>query len=100
MNTVYRLSNFGFVLLLFFGSLHVCAQTGIGTTAPNAAAKLEIASTDKGLLIPRMTKAQREAITLTAAANGLMVYQTDGTAGLYYYNGSAWIYIIKSTSNV
>lgn len=64
------------------------AQTGIGTTAPNASAKLEIASTDKGLLIPRMTKAQREAITLTASANGLMVYQTDDLAG-FYVNTSA-----------
>lgn len=64
------------------------AQTGIGTTTPNAAAKLEIASTDKGLLIPRMTKAQREAITLSAAANGLMVYQTDDLAG-FYVNTSA-----------
>jgi hypothetical protein len=64
------------------------AQTAIGTTAPNASAKLEIASTDKGLLIPRMTKAQREAITLSAAANGLMVYQTDDLAG-FYVNTSA-----------
>jgi hypothetical protein len=64
------------------------AQTGIGTTAPNASAKLEIASTDKGLLIPRMTKAQREAITLTASSNGLMVYQTDDLAG-FYVNTSA-----------
>jgi hypothetical protein len=64
------------------------AQTGIGTTTPNAAAKLEIASTDKGLLIPRMTKAQREAITLSAAANGLMVYQTDDLVG-FYVNTSA-----------
>jgi hypothetical protein len=64
------------------------AQTAIGTTAPNASAKLEIASTDKGLLIPRMTKEQREAITLSAAANGLMVYQTDDLAG-FYVNTSA-----------
>jgi hypothetical protein len=64
------------------------AQTAIGTTAPNASAKLEIASTDKGLLIPRMTKAQREAITLSSAANGLMVYQTDDLAG-FYVNTSA-----------
>ena len=64
------------------------AQTGIGTSAPNASAKLEIASTDKGLLIPRMTKAQREAITLSTAANGLMVYQTDDLAG-FYVNTSA-----------
>ena len=74
------------VVLLF--ALKVKAQTGIGTTVPNASAKLDIASTDKGLLIPRMTKAQREAITLSAAANGLMVYQTDDLAG-FYVNTSA-----------
>ncbi len=62
---------------------HSFAQTGIGTTTPNASAKLEIAATDKGLLIPRMTKTQREAITLSSAANGLMVYQTDDLAGFY-----------------
>ena len=74
--------------VLFIASfLFVCslveAQTGIGTTTPNASAKLEVASTDKGLLIPRMTKAQREAITLSGAANGLLVYQTDDLAGFY-----------------
>ena len=68
--------------LLFIGFV-ATAQTGIGTTTPNASAKLEIAATDKGLLIPRMTKTQREAITLSSAANGLMVYQTDDLAGFY-----------------
>jgi hypothetical protein len=63
------------------------AQTGIGTTTPNASAKLEIAATDKGILIPRMTKTQRESITLTTAANGLLVYQTDDVVG-FYVNGS------------
>lgn len=67
---------------------HSNAQTGIGTTTPNAAAKLEIASTDKGLLIPRMTKAQRESITLAAAANGLLVYQTDDVVGFYVNNST------------
>jgi len=75
-----------FLTITFLSNVN--AQTGIGTTTPNAAAKLEIASTDKGLLIPRMTKAQREAITLSAAANGLMVYQTDDLAG-FYVNTSA-----------
>jgi hypothetical protein len=69
------------VILLFCG--YLSAQTGIGTTTPNTSAKLEIASTDKGLLIPRMTKAQREAITLSSAANGLMVYQIDDLTGFY-----------------
>jgi hypothetical protein len=75
-----------FLTITFLSNVN--AQTGIGTTVPNASAKLEIASTDKGLLIPRMTKAQREAITLSAAANGLMVYQTDDLAG-FYVNTSA-----------
>jgi hypothetical protein len=71
-----------YIIFLFLGFVGL-AQTGIGTTTPNTSAKLEIASTDKGLLIPRMTKAQREAITLPTAANGLMVYQTDDLTGFY-----------------
>jgi hypothetical protein len=71
------------LFFLIVNLLQLSAQTGIGTTTPNASAKLEIAATDKGLLIPRMTKAQRETITLSSAANGLMVYQTDDLTGFY-----------------
>ena len=71
------------LFFLIVNLLQLNAQTGIGTTTPNASAKLEIAATDKGLLIPRMTKAQREAITLSSAANGLIVYQTDDLTGFY-----------------
>jgi len=49
---------------------------------------LDITSTTGGLLIPRMTETQRDAIS--PAATGLMIYQTDGTVGFYYYNGSSW----------
>ena len=85
--------------LLFFAvfilPLQLLAQTGIGTTTPNIAAKLDVTSTDKGLLIPRMTKAQREAITLSSAANGLLVYQTDDLTGFYVNTSTntsvAWI---------
>jgi hypothetical protein len=72
-----------FIFFFTVFALKVIAQTAIGTITPNAAAKLEIASTDKGLLIPRMTKVQREAMILSAAANGLLVYQTDDLAGFY-----------------
>lgn len=77
------------ILLIFtlFLISSTSAQTGIGTTAPNASAKLEIAATDKGLLIPRMTSAQRTAIT--SPANGLLVYQTDGVTGFYVNTGTA-----------
>ena len=76
-------------LLLFFGLfvLQLHGQTGIGTTTPNASAKLEVAATDKGFLLPRMTATQRSAIA--TPANGLLVYQTDGDAGFYVNTGSS-----------
>jgi Chaperone of endosialidase len=58
-----------------------------GSAADNSA-MLDIKSTGKGLLIPRLTAAQKTAIA--TPATGLLIYQTDGTAGFYYYNGSAW----------
>lgn len=68
-------------------TVQVLAQTGIGTTTPNASAKLEVAATDKGFLLPRMTAAQRAAIV--TPANGLLVYQTDGVAGFYVNTGTS-----------
>ncbi len=75
------------IIVGLFLTSQMYAQTGIGTTAPNASAKLEIASTDKGLLIPRMTSAQRGLISLPA--NGLLVYQTDGVIGFYVNSGTS-----------
>ncbi|HEX5150939.1 MAG TPA: tail fiber domain-containing protein [Parafilimonas sp.] len=70
---------------------------GIGTTSPNSSSLLEIKSTTKGVLIPRMTKAQRDAIV--TPATGLLIYQTNGTTGFYYYNGSAWNAISTKGAN-
>lgn len=56
----------------------------------HASAQLQVDSTTRGFLPPRMTAAQKTAINGGAPATGLMVYQTDSTAGPYYYNGSAW----------
>jgi hypothetical protein len=64
------------------------AQVGINNENPDASAALDITSTTGGLLVPRMTETQRDAIS--PAATGLMIYQTDGTVGFYYYNGSSW----------
>lgn len=63
---------------------YIFSQTGsvgIGTTTPNASAILDIQSAEKGMLIPRMTMVQRDAII--NAANGLIIYQTDGRTGFY-----------------
>jgi len=61
-------------------------NVGIGNTAPAAAALLDIKSTTKGILIPRMTMAQRDAIAVSAAVNGMLIYQTNNAPGFYYYN--------------
>jgi hypothetical protein len=62
-------------------------NVGIGTTSPNASALLDVTSTTQGLLPPRMTTTQRNAISSPAA--GLMIYNTT-TNKLNFYNGSAW----------
>ncbi len=72
-------------------------SAGIGTVAPNASSLLEMVSTSKGLLIPRMTKAQRDAIA--TPATGLMIYQTNSTPGFYYYSGTAWTAVSSKGAN-
>lgn len=65
---------------------------------PDGSAMLDVTSTDRGILIPRMTGVQRDAISTPAV--GLLVYQTDGTSGYYYYDGSDWVGIGSSTTGV
>lgn len=65
------------------------SQVGIGTTTdPDASSMLEIQSTSKGVLIPRMTTIQRDAIA--TPANGLLVFDTDRKS-FWFYNGTATI---------
>jgi len=76
-------------LLLF--SLYAFTQSvGINQSgaAPDASAMLDVNSTSKGFLIPRMTRTQRSAIT--SPAEGLMIYQTSSPSGFYIYNGTNW----------
>jgi hypothetical protein len=73
------------------------AQVGVGTATPNSSAMLDVNSTSKGLLAPRVTAAQRVAIS--NPATGLVVYQTNGTAGFYYNMGTPaspnWVVLLN-----
>jgi hypothetical protein len=92
-----------FVNGLFALAFGLCAQlafsqaVSIGTTntAPDPSAMLEMVSTTKGALIPRMTSAQRLAIA--APATGLLVYQNAAAGnfpmGFYYWDGVNWIFL-------
>jgi hypothetical protein len=79
-----------FIVAIYLGAtFDSCGQVGIGTSTPHTSAMLEVKSSAKGLLIPRMTTAQRNTLGATATA-GLMVYDTDLNR-FYYYTGSGWM---------
>ena len=63
------------------------AGVGINTSTPDASAQLDVASTSKGFLPPRMTTIQRDAIA--APAVGLVIYNTTSNC-LNFYIGSNW----------
>lgn len=98
MNTYQKLfSIFFFLLCLIPGIL--TAQVGVNATGadPDASAMLDVSSTDKGMLIPRMSTAQRDAIS--SPATGLMVFVTDDSS-FYYFNGTAWAGLGAGTSSI
>jgi hypothetical protein len=85
-----------FFLLSIFCTFfcHVIAQNiGIGTQNPHASAQLDVSSTTRGLLAPRMTTTQRNAIE--SPAKGLLVYDTQINS-LFHYNGSTWVNLAGS----
>jgi len=94
----------------------VNAQTGIGTTTPNASAKLDVSSSTQGFLPPRVALTATNAFapltgltgtTALATAAGLLIYNTAtaGTApnnvvpGYYFWNGTMWVNFIASNTS-
>lgn len=73
-------------LCAFSFPLTLQAQVGVGIEVPHESAQLEVLSDGKGILIPRIAKANRPA----SPAEGLLIYQTDDQPGFYYFAGSAW----------
>lgn len=86
-----------FLFGALFCSAKLMAQTntfpttgsaGIGTITPAGSAILDMTSTSQGMLAPRMTKAQRDAIV--SPATGLLIFQMNSQPGFYYYTGTGW----------
>ncbi len=81
------------------------AQVGIGTTSPNVKSLLDLSSHSYGLLIPRMTGAEKIDMALTSEDAGMMVFQTDVPVqltpkGLYTFDGTNWVApVLNGTSN-
>jgi hypothetical protein len=75
------------------------SQIGIGTTTPNSNSLLDLSSTERGFLPPRMSGQQKASLNLSSTDIGMMVYQTDvpqsplppSPKGLYYFDGNGWV---------
>ena len=81
--------------LVFYSS--VAQSLGVGTTTPNNSAMLDVQSSSKGMLIPRMTTAQRAAIS--SPATGLLVF--DNTTGSFWFKSAGnWIELVDTANNV
>ena len=100
---------FWIVVVFILGQVH--AQTGIGTTTPDASAKLEVSATNKGFLPPRVAlTATNSASPITNPANGLMVFNTvtaganpfQVVPGYYYWDGVGlkWVSLSTTVGNV
>jgi hypothetical protein len=79
------------IQVALLSSLSIYAQVGIGTTRPDASSELDISSTSKGLLMPRLTTTERDNISLPAI--GLMIFNTtlnDGQINLGTSSAPSW----------
>lgn len=92
---VKKLGFLSYIIALFFAPNFIAAQVGIGTNSPSASSVLDVESTTKGFLYPRMSNTQMLAIASPAA--GLMVFNTDAGA-LYSFDGNSFMYL-QSAAN-
>jgi hypothetical protein len=69
----------------------------VGDTQVDNSAALKITSSNKGILIPRLTISERNAINNPSTA--LLIFQTDNTPGFYYYDGTQWVNLTNSNNN-
>ncbi len=92
-----------FIGLLFFTLKQLNAQVGVGTNMPNQSAMLDIVSTNKGLLIPRVSLIDTTDTSTILNGNviGLIVFnnlsRNDITTGFYYWDGVKWLKLAEST---
>lgn len=97
-----RLIKLGLICLVLALSVFEMSAQNMGVKSdhslPDSSAMLDVQSTTQGFLMPRMTAAQKAAIS--SPANGLMIYQTDGSIGLYIYDlgATTWTHILDSTA--
>lgn len=87
--------------ILLFLLIQGHSQNGVSISdngaEPHNSAMLDVRSGNKGVLVPRMTHAERNEII--SPAKGLLVYQNDGTEGFYYFDGVSWTKLSSGVYN-
>ena len=91
------------VYLLFFFSFIGFAQVGINTTNPDPSSILDISSSNKGLLVPRVALTDpTDQATILSPAKGLLVFKTGEDTnmpeGFYYWDETEWVQLINNLS--
>jgi hypothetical protein len=88
-------------ILAIVSTVFIASAQNVGINAdgsqPDNSAMLDVKSSNKGVLIPRMTQTQRNAIQNPATS--LLIFQTDNTPGYYYYNGTTWEMVGSSSAD-
>lgn len=84
------------VFLLISVQTIYAQNVGINQTGsdPDNSAMLDVSATNKGVLVPRMSRAQK--FLIPSPANGLLIYQTDDSVGFWYYQQNQWVPLMKS----
>lgn len=82
--------------LLLLTTVSTQAQVAIGIATPATSAQLDVTSTNKGILIPRMASTS----AVVAPAEGLLIYQTNAPVGFYVFKGGVWTIISTGTLNL
>jgi hypothetical protein len=84
---------FGLACLM---SAILAQSVGIGTSTPDPSARLDVSDNQRGILIPRLTTAERNAIT--TPARSLLIYNTDCDEYQYYIPGTGWVSILTNVT--
>src|SRR5579871_1020623 len=89
---------YAMLTVLIISHLTLTAQVAVNTdgSSPDPSAMLDVKSTTKGVLVPRVTSILR--LSLPSPADGLIVYDTDTKSFWYYMGGTGWTQIITSAT--
>ncbi|MEM7127899.1 MAG: hypothetical protein AAF702_16315 [Chloroflexota bacterium] len=85
------------IVLMIAAAGYAAGQVGIGTSTPDPSAALDIQSTTQGVLLPRVTTAQRDAINGGTFAEGLTLYNTEDDC-IQVWDGTSWKCIVGLTN--